>query len=152
LLLALCASSVAENLRAQAADSTRQVPPDSARHDLKPMQAFFQSLLIPGWSQARLDRKLTATIFVGWEGVTLGMALKAADELRYLRRIGADSVRIDGKSREKQDWLVLLAFNHLFSGLEAYVGSQLQDFPADVRIRAAPRGIGFEASVPFRIR
>ena len=116
------------------------------------MQAFFQSLFIPGWSQARLDRKLTATIFVAWEGVTLGMALKAADELRYLRRIGADSVRIDGKSREKQDWLVLLAFNHLFSGLEAYVGSQLQDFPADVRIRAAPRGIGFEASVPFRIR
>jgi hypothetical protein len=85
--------------------------------------------------------------------MTLGMTLKAAGEVGYLRRIGADSSRVEAKKRERQDWLVLLAFNHLFAGLEAYVGSQLQDFPADVRLRAAPHGIGIgiEAAVPFRL-
>jgi hypothetical protein len=79
------------------------------------------------------------------------MSLKAAQEVRYLTRVGADSARVADKKRERQDWLVLLAFNHLFSGLEAYVSSQLQDFPADVRFRAASRGIGVEAVLPFRI-
>ena len=120
-------------------------------HRLKPMPAFFHSLLIPGWAQAKLDRKLTASIFLGWEGLTLGMSLKAAGEVRYLNRIGADSARIESKKQERQDWLILLAFNHLFSGLEAFVGSHLQDFPADVQLRPAPRGIGVQAIVPFRL-
>jgi hypothetical protein len=88
---------------------------------------------------------------VTWEGVSLGMSLKASGEVSYLRRIGADSVRIAGKKSERQDWLVMLAFNHLFSGLEAYVSAHLQDFPADVKLRPAPRGIGIQAIVPFRI-
>jgi hypothetical protein len=136
---------------AQAPDSTGKpvVPP--AAHQLKPLPAFFHSLLIPGWGQSKLDRKLTASLFVAWEGVTLGMTLKAAGEVRYLQRIDADSARVAGKRRERQDWIVLLAFNHLFSGLEAFVSSQLQDFPADVKFRPAPHGIGVQAVVPFRI-
>jgi hypothetical protein len=120
-------------------------------HRLKPMPAFLHSLLIPGWAQAKLDRKLTASLFLGWEGLTLGMSLKAAGEVSYLNRIGADSARIASKKQERQDWLILLAFNHLFAGLEAFVGSHLQDFPADVRLRPVPRGIGVQASVPFRL-
>lgn len=115
------------------------------------MGAFFHSLLIPGWGQSKLDRKLTAALFVTWEGVTLGMTLKAGSELRYLRRVAADSNRIVGKKSERQDWLVLMAFNHLFAGLEAYVSAHLQDFPADVKLRPAPRGFGMQAIVPFRI-
>jgi hypothetical protein len=125
--------------------------PDSAAHQIKPLPAFFHSLLIPGWGQSKLDRKLTAALFVTWEGVSLGMSLKAAGEVRYLRRIGADSARIVGKKSERQDWLVMLAFNHLFSGLEAFVSAHLQDFPADVKFRPAPRGIGMQAIVPFRL-
>lgn len=144
---------------AWAQDSTaRPVIPPLSRpvvrdtlHRLKPLPAFFHSLLIPGWAQAKLDRKLTASLFLGWEGLTLGMSLKAAGEVRYLNRIGADSARLESKKQERQDWLILLAFNHLFAGLEAFVGSHLQDFPADVRLRAAPRGIGVQASVPFRL-
>ncbi len=144
---------------AWAQDSTaRPVIPPLSRpvvrdtlHRLKPLPAFFHSLLIPGWAQAKLDRKLTASLFLGWEGLTLGMSLKAAGEVRYLNRIGADSARVESKKQERQDWLILLAFNHLFAGLEAFVGSHLQDFPADVRLRAAPRGIGVQASVPFRL-
>ena len=38
---------------------------------------FSTPSLVPGWAQSKLDRKLTAALFVAWEGVTLGMALKA---------------------------------------------------------------------------
>ncbi len=132
---------------ATAADSSAH----SARR-LRPLPAFFHSLVLPGWGQAKLDRKLTAALFVAWEGVTLGMTLKTAGEVRYLERAGADSARLHGKRQERQDWLILLGFNHLFAGLEAYVSSQLQDFPADVRLRAVPRGVGLSASVPVRWR
>lgn len=128
----------------------RALPADTS-HQIKPLSAFFHSLIIPGWGQSKLDRKLTGALFVTWEGVSLGMSLKAAGEARYLRRIGADSVRIAGKKAERQDWLVMLAFNHLFSGLEAFVSAHLQDFPADVRFRPAPSGVGMQVVVPFRI-
>jgi hypothetical protein len=117
---------------------------------ISPLNAFWRSFLLPGWGQARLNRKLTGGIFVGWEGVTLGMSLKTRHELAYLRRTG--SARADSKRREHEDWLVLLAFNHLFAGLEAYVGAHLTDFPGDLKIRAAPGGIGASLSVPVRLR
>jgi hypothetical protein len=47
---------------------------------------------------------------------------------------------------------VLLAFNHLFSGLEAYVSAHLDDFPGDLRIEAVPGGVGASVSLPIRIR
>ena len=126
-----------------------QTPPGS---QLRPLPAFFHSLLLPGWGQSKLDRKLTAALFITWEGVTLGMALKAGREVGFLQRIYSDSSeRVIDKKKERQDWLILLAFNHLFSGLEAFVGSQLQDFPADVKLRAMPGGIGLRAAVAFRV-
>jgi hypothetical protein len=132
-------------------DTTQSPPADSARR-LRPLPAFLYSLLLPGLGQAKLDRKLTAALFTAWEGVTLGMTLKSAHEVSYLARVGADSVRVDAKRQERQDSLILLGFNHLFSGLEAYVSSQLQDFPADVRFRAAPHGVGVAVSLPVRLR
>ncbi|HLG05365.1 MAG TPA: hypothetical protein VI383_04370 [Gemmatimonadales bacterium] len=127
---------------AAAVDSTRLI---------KPLPAFFHSALIPGWGQAKLDRKLTGALFMAWEGLTLGMTLKAASELRYLERIEADSARLEQKRQERQDWLVLLIFNHVFAGLEAYVSSHLQGFPSEVQIRVAPRGLGVQAVVPVRL-
>jgi len=127
-------------------------PQTPAGNQLRPLPAFFHSLLIPGWAQSKLDRKLTAALFITWEGVTLGMALKAGREVGFLQRIYSDSSeRVIDKKKERQDWLILLAFNHLFSGLEAFVGSQLQDFPADVKLRAIPGGIGLRAAVAFRM-
>jgi hypothetical protein len=114
------------------------------------MGSFWRSVLLPGWGQARLNRKLTGGIFLGWEGVTLGMSLKTRHELAYLRRTG--SGRAEDKRREHEDWLVLLAFNHLFSGLEAYVSAHLADFPGDLRIQAVPGGVGGAMSIPFRLR
>jgi hypothetical protein len=138
------------------ADSVPQAAPvDSTLYPkapVSPMGALLRSFLVPGWGQAKLHRKLTGALFVTWEGVTLGMALKANHELQYLRRTGSGSV--SAKRQERQDWLVLLAFNHLFSGIEAYVSSHLWDFPDDLEISAAPLpdgGFGASIRVPIRL-
>ena len=141
------------HLGAQAAPVPRgpAVTPDTlSRQYISPLNAFWRSFLIPGWGQARLNRKLTGGIFVAWEGVTLGMSLKTRRELRYLRRNG--SARADDKRQEHEDWLVLLAFNHLFAGLEAYVSAHLADFPGDLRVEAVPGGVGAAVSLPIRLR
>jgi hypothetical protein len=126
-------------------------PPDTVhRQYISPLNALWRSMLIPGWGQARLNRKLAGGIFVAWEGVTLGMTLKTRSELRYLRR--NNSVRADDKRQEHEDWWILLAFNHLFAGLEAYVSAHLADFPGDLRFQAAPGGVGAAVSLPIRLR
>jgi hypothetical protein len=126
-------------------------PPDTlTRQYISPGNALWRSLLLPGWGQARLNRKLAAGMFVAWEGVTLGMSLKTRRELRYLRR--TFSARAGDKRQEHEDWLVLLAFNHLFAGLEAYISAHLADFPGDLRFEAVPGGVGASVSVPVRLR
>ena len=134
-----------------AADTTRATA-DSTRPRSKPAAALWRSLVIPGWGQVRLGRKLTAGVFVVAEGVTLGMALKANSELRYLRRTGADTATVNAKSRTREDWLVLVAVNHLLAGLEAYISANLSDFPAELRLRREPGGVGASMSIPVRIR
>lgn len=150
-LLALLGAAPA---RLAAQDSTAapapSAAPDSTAHRLSPMGAFWRSFLLPGWGQARLGRKLTAGIFIAWEGTTLGMSLKTRHELAYLRR--TNSGRAEDKRREHEDWIVLLAFNHVLAGLEAYVSGHLSDFPGDLQLQAVPGGVGAAVSVPFRVR
>jgi hypothetical protein len=124
--------------------------PDTLVRPIGPMGAFWRSFLLPGWGQARLNRKLTGGIFVAWEGVTMGMSLKTRHELAYLRR--TNSERAENKRREHEDWIVLLVFNHLFSGLEAYVSAHLADFPGDLQFQAVPGGVGGSVSIPIRVR
>lgn len=154
LLLLLLALSVGE-IGAQ--DTTAVRPPrrvpvaiaDSAQNRPRPLNYFFRSLLIPGWGQASLDRKLTGGIFVAFEGIALGMALKANYELRYLQR--TNSVRVESKRAERQDWLFLVGVNHLFSALEAFVSANLYDFPGDLRMRPLPGGrTGVGVTLPLR--
>jgi hypothetical protein len=89
-------------------------------------------------------------MFVAWEGVTIGMSLKTGRELRYLRR--TNSARADGKRQEHEDWLVLLAFNHVLSGVEAYISAHLTDFPGDLRLNAVPGGAAAVISLPVQVR
>lgn len=113
----------------------------------RPFNYFFRSALVPGWGQASLDRRLTGGIFVAFEGIALGMTLKANTELEYLRQINSDLV--PAKRAERQDWIVLVVMNHLFSALEAYVSANLFDFPADLGMRTLPGGrTGFGVSLP----
>lgn len=137
--------------RAAEAERARQDSILYGKPPVSPMGALWRSILIPGWGQAKLNRKLTGALFITWEGVTLGMSLKTSHELRYLRKTKSGS--IDAKKQERQDWLVLLGFNHLFAAIEGYVSAHLWDFPEDLKIQAAPMPdgrIGGSLSVPFR--
>ncbi|MEO8634914.1 MAG: hypothetical protein ABI587_06520 [Gemmatimonadales bacterium] len=172
VLLALLAAGVrtlrAQDSTAAVTDDSLRTEPDSAfvpdnvvydsaaaaavaRTPVSPMGGLWRSLLIPGWGQAKLNRKLTGALFITWEGVTLGMSIKTAHELRYLER--THSTSIASKRQEKQDWLVLLAFNHLFAGVEAFVAAHLWDFPEDLQVSASPLPEGgFGASVRLPVR
>jgi hypothetical protein len=151
LLLAAFLPTLAAQDSAAVRRRAARVQPDTlSRRYISPLNALWRSLLIPGWGQARLNRKLAGGIFVGWEGVTLGMTLRTRSELRYLRR--AESARADAKRQEHEDWIVLLAFNHLFAGLEAFVSAHLADFPGDLRFQAVPGGVGASVSLPIRLR
>jgi hypothetical protein len=124
-----------------------------AHAPVSPMGGLWRSLLIPGWGQAKLNRKLTGALFITWEGVTLGMSIKSAHELNYLRR--TKSLKVASKRQERQDWLVLLAFNHLFAGVEAFVSAHLWDFPEDLEVSAVPLpegGFGASIRLPVRFR
>jgi hypothetical protein len=153
---AVCAQDTTAAAPAPAPDTVQVNPSaikmvgDSVRRPLSPMGAFWRSLLVPGWGQARLNRRLTAGVFVTFEGITLGMALKASHELGYLRSI--NDGRATGKKNERQDWLILLGFNHLMAALEAYVSAHLWDFPKDLHVRAMPGGLGAQVPLPVRIR
>lgn len=138
----------APSLRAQVPDTVarRTPPPADSLRRLKPISAFWRSLLIPGWGQAATERWVTGAVFVAWEGTCAMMTLKARSELRYLKAAGAG--HIDTKSQEAQDWLVLWVFNHLFAGAEAFVSAHLQDFPTDLRVRAFPGGVGVSFALP----
>ncbi len=113
-------------------------PTDSVRRPTTPTGAMLRSFLIPGWGQAVYGRKVTAGIMMGIEGLSMGMILKVKSEQAYIEDTGSDRWR--KKRQEQQDWITILVFNHLMSGLEAYVSSHLYDFPGDLELRAGPTG------------
>lgn len=135
-------------------------PADSSRAPATPLGAFFRSLVLPGWGQAVLDRKLTGGLFLLWEGITLAMTTKVHQEVQFVRATEdtrnipsgqRESSLLRAKRAEREDWLVLLAFNHLFSGLEAYVAAHFTDFPGDLRFGAVPGPRGPEPVVGLRL-
>ena len=72
-----------------------------------------------------------------------------------MRGVNSDSLLVIGgplDEAEYQPCPETLVFNHLFAGLEAYVGAHLADFPGDLNIRAVPGGVGASLSVPVRLR
>jgi hypothetical protein len=123
-------------------DSVRPVPP------ITPGGAFLRSLILPGWGQARLNRNVTGGLFLIWEGVCATMVWKAQWQLDYSR---ARNKFVASHTQEREDWIVLLVFNHLLAGAEAYVSAHLYDFPATLKARALPGGavgVGLEVPLP----
>lgn len=128
---------------------TVKVPPFRIRPPVSPLGAFARSALVPGWGQAVLGRRVTGAFFVFWEGITLTMTLKAAHQLGYLEDIGDDE-RVKSKKQEIQDWAVLLVFNHLVAGAEAFVSAYLWDFPVELDSRSlGPGVIGIGLRIPY---
>jgi hypothetical protein len=150
---------------AQAADSGRVGPRAAAPADTttaplaqapKPpvsaKRALFQSLLLPGWGQASLDRGTAGTIFVAVEAMSVAMLMQSRAELRAAQAAVADSTfvppsapggtgsylpnplaEVVGKRQQAvEDWKVLLIFNHLIAAADAFVAAQLWSVPIEV--------------------
>jgi hypothetical protein len=113
---------------------------------VRPMGAFWRSFMLPGWGQAVTNRHMTGALFVTWEGVTAMMTLKAQQEATYMKKTHSGSLNL--KRQEVQDWMILWIFNHLFSGMEAYVSAHLQDFPPNLQMQTFPGGIGVTVPMP----
>ncbi len=118
---------------------------------LAPLAALWRSMVLPGWGQLKLGRKFPAGLFIAGEAFTVTMALRKNHELNDLRRAGADTAAINAKSQQREDWLVLIAVNHVLAGLEAYVGASLSDFPAELKLRRGPGWTSIGVAVPVRI-
>ncbi len=151
------ASRSAADSQPPRADSTRvaagRTALDSTIHRKAPISpggALIQSLLVPGLGQIWLGRKLTAGVFVAIEATTLTLALRANRQAHQLDL--TDPTAAADKRQQREDFLVLLALNHVAAGIEAYVASQLYDFPADLKLTPVHRGMRAEFSVPFRLR
>lgn len=133
---------VRRDTAAARADSVRPRPP------VPPGRAFVRSLVVPGWGQSTMHRHLTAGLFVAFEGVAVAMVWKSTWQLEYARVRGK---YVNSHQQEQQDWIVLLAFNHLFSAAEALVAAHLYDFPAGLKSQALPNGdVFYGVSIPLR--
>lgn len=129
-------------LAAQRADTTRAAVKPDTSHLIKPAGALWRSLLVPGWGQAATKRHVAGAAFVIWEGVTIMMTFRAAQEQRYMIASQSDSNNLSAKRQQIQDWAVLWIFNHLFAGAEAFVSAHLQDFPKELKFEATPHRVG----------
>ena len=117
---------------------TIMVPAFREEPPISPLGALWRSMLVPGWGQAVLGRRVTGTAFVFWEGVTVTMTLKAMHQRNYMERTGSNNV--EDKKQEIQDWAVLWGFNHLLAGAEAFVAALLWDFPVELETGLSPTG------------
>lgn len=61
-----------------------------------------------------------------------------------------DAAYVRTRRLHYEDWLAVLAFNHLFAGADAFVAAQLWDLDAKVGLRRTPFGTAFVATIPFR--
>lgn len=129
---------------AQLARDTIKVPSFRIPPPVSPLGAMWRSMLLPGWGQAVMGRRVTGAAFVFWEGLTLTMTVKAARQLHYWRSQedppGTETDIVKAKKQELQDWAVLLVFNHLLAGAEAFVSAEFWDFPAQLETRSLPGG------------
>ncbi|OGT96342.1 MAG: hypothetical protein A3I79_03505 [Gemmatimonadetes bacterium RIFCSPLOWO2_02_FULL_71_11] len=122
-------------------DSVRPRPP------ITPTGAFLRSLVLPGWGQARLGRNTTGGLFVAFEGLAAAMVWKSQWQLQFAR---TRNKYVESHRQEREDWIVLLVFNHLMSGAEAYVSAHLFDFPAALQIDRLPGGrAGIGVTIPL---
>ncbi|OGU08395.1 MAG: hypothetical protein A2W29_05905 [Gemmatimonadetes bacterium RBG_16_66_8] len=129
---------------------TVKVPVFRVPPPVPPLAALARSMVLPGWGQAVLRRRGTGAFFVFWEGLTLTMTLKASHQLEYMRETGSEAA--ENKKQEVQDWAVLLVFNHLLSGAEAFVAAMLWDFPVEITPQRLPSGdLGLGLRLPIRI-
>jgi hypothetical protein len=60
-----------------------------------------------------------------------------------------DESLIAARRTHVEDWVALLAFNHLIAGADAFVAAHLWDVPLHVGVRLGPRSVGLSGSVAW---
>ena len=139
---------------------------------ISPRRAFLMSFLLPGYSQAKLDRATSGALFAGIEMASIAMWRRSAADVREVQRqiedapgnfgidvttgevIAQDTVASrfeEGLLRTRklhvEDWLAAIAFNHLIAGADAFVAAQLWDVPVRVSVAPTTRGWMMMASI-----
>ena len=140
---------------------------------LTPKRAFLYSSLLPGFGQSRLDRGTSGALFASIELAAVVMMRRSQMDLREARRYQIDTLPnqylVSGDSLIKngsftngftrdlvrtrrlhvEDWIAVVAFNHLFAGADAFVSAQLWDVPLELSAFPRPSGAVFVATLRF---
>jgi hypothetical protein len=180
-IAALAMLSLPGRAGAQVADSglaglrkaVASTSPDSVKPPISARRAFLSSFILPGYGQTRLDRPHAAMLFSLVEVLSIGMAMKAQQDLREAKRIGQDSVpatftiaagaqvpatflkgrfnadRLSARRTHLEDWIAAIVFNHLLSGADAYVAANLWDFGPNIRGTASTSSVGISATLSW---
>ncbi|MGI9091315.1 MAG: hypothetical protein ACR2GG_09450 [Gemmatimonadaceae bacterium] len=149
------------------ADSLKRPP-------IAPRRALVYSLLLPGYSQARLNRPTASVVFAAAEVLFIGMARKSSLDLREAKAAKRDSVatsftvdpvtgavtptayvrsplvaRLGARHTHYEDWIAAVIFNHIIAGADAYVAANLWDFKANVALDPSTHSATLGGSVAF---
>jgi hypothetical protein len=152
----------------------RAVVPDSERPPISARRAFLSSFVLPGYGQSRLGRPRAAMLFSVIEVLSLGMTMKAEQDLHEAKGAPKDSVvnfytlqgstqvpggsyiksrfnsdRVNARRLHYEDWIAALVFNHLLAGADAYVAANLWDFRANVGATASTSSVRVTASLAW---
>jgi hypothetical protein len=145
-----------------AADTTQ--PARRIGPPISPRRALFQSLLIPGWGQASLERNTAGGLFVALEVTSIAMLVQSKKQLSIAREAAGDSVldtstgmfvanplaaRVRPRKRAVEDWTALLVFSHLIAAADAFVAAHLWDVPIQVQGHEGTRSASISTSIPF---
>jgi hypothetical protein len=136
------------------------------RQWVTPRRAFLSSMLFPGYGQLRMGRSNAGALYAIVEVLCLSMAGKAAMDLREANRIGTDSIpteytvnpttgevtasgweqsrfnedRIRARRTHYEDWVVAVLYNHLISGIDAFIYANFWDFPGKPEVSQDYKG------------
>jgi hypothetical protein len=175
----LAATPLAAQRVAPIGVQTPQTAPDTIADSLKgppisPRRAMLYSLLLPGYAQSRLNRPTASILFAVGEVLSIGMARKAALDLREARQAPTDSIpvgfsadtltgvvtatgytrnrlvaRVGARRTHYEDWLAAIIFNHIIAAADAYVAANLWDFNANIAVAPTHNGAAVGASLEF---
>jgi len=148
--------------RVTAADTTLRTR--QTRPPISPRRALLQSMAIPGWGQASLDRNTAGGLFVALEVTSIAMLVQSKKQLSIAREAARDSIfdpgsggyvanplaaRIRPRKRAVEDWTALLIFSHLIAAADAFVAAHLWDVPIQVQGHEGTRSATLSTSIPF---
>ncbi|WP_419161933.1 hypothetical protein [Candidatus Palauibacter sp.] len=122
------------------------------RPPVSPLGAFGRSLILPGWGQLEVGQPTRGAFYFAAESVFLFMVLKSDARLSAAREeMPPNEERLEARTGQRENWMVLAGFIAFLSGLDAWVSAQFWDFeptigpPADGSVGIA---LGLKLNFP----